>query len=105
MFSFKFLILYIFCSKDAHNAILKYDTDSSLFAVYDGHGGHEVAKYCSQNLPNFIKQNEDYRQGNIDKVIWMKCQLEIGFMFNKFWNIWIKGEIKWKDTLISAEWE
>ena len=47
---------------------MKYDTDSSLFAVYDGHGGHEVAKYCASNLPNFIKQNKDYLNGNVDKV-------------------------------------
>jgi protein phosphatase 1G len=59
----------MFCFQDAHNAILKYDTDSSLFAVYDGHGGHEVAKYCAQRLPNFIKNNEDYQKGDIDKVI------------------------------------
>ncbi|OQR66096.1 Protein phosphatase 1G-like [Tropilaelaps mercedesae] len=28
--------------EDAHNCILDYDTDCSLFAVYDGHGGSEV---------------------------------------------------------------
>jgi len=61
-------MIVMFCFQDAHNAILKYDTDSSLFAVYDGHGGHEVAKYCAQRLPNFIKNNEDYQKGEIDKV-------------------------------------
>ena len=61
-----FLLFRLF--QDAHNAILKYDNDSSLFAVYDGHGGHEVAKYCAQKLPDFIKNNEDYQKGNIDKV-------------------------------------
>merc|ERR1712123_541974 len=47
--------------EDAHNAILKYDSGKSLFAVYDGHGGHEVAAYCSLKLPDFIKNIEDYK--------------------------------------------
>lgn len=28
--------------EDAHNCILDFDKDCSLFAVYDGHGGSEV---------------------------------------------------------------
>jgi len=52
--------------EDAHNAILKYDDFSSLFAVYDGHGGHEVAVYTAKKLPNFIKSRKDYRMGNIE---------------------------------------
>ena len=52
--------------EDAHNAILNYDDFSSLFAVYDGHGGHEVAVYTAKKLPNFIKSRKDYRMGNIE---------------------------------------
>ena len=56
---------YIFF-QDAHNAILNYDDYSSLFAVYDGHGGHEVAIYTAKKLPNYIKSRKDYRMGNIE---------------------------------------
>lgn len=52
--------------EDAHNAILNYDDYSSLFAVYDGHGGHEVAIYTAKKLPNYIKSRKDYRMGNIE---------------------------------------
>jgi len=52
--------------EDAHNAILNYDDFSSLFAVYDGHGGHEVAIYTAKKLPNYIKSRKDYRMGNIE---------------------------------------
>jgi protein phosphatase 1G len=53
--------------QDAHNAILNYDDYSSLFAVYDGHGGHEVAIYTAKKLPNFIKSRKDYRMGKIEE--------------------------------------
>ena len=53
--------------QDAHNAILSYDDYSSLFAVYDGHGGHEVAIYTAKKLPNFIKSRKDYRMGKIEE--------------------------------------
>ena len=33
--------------QDAHNCIPEYDENASLFAVYDGHGGSEVAVYLS----------------------------------------------------------
>jgi len=55
--------------EDAHNCILHFDKNSSLFAVYDGHGGHEVAEYCSKNLPEFIKQVENYKNGNYEQAL------------------------------------
>ncbi|XP_013146183.1 PREDICTED: probable protein phosphatase CG10417 isoform X3 [Papilio polytes] len=51
--------------EDAHNTILDYDAETSFFAVYDGHGGAEVATYCSQNLPEYIKKTDAYKNGDL----------------------------------------
>lgn len=61
--------LKVFFLQDAHNCILDFDENTSLFAVYDGHGGHEVAQYCSQNLPQYIKNTEAYKSQDMEKAL------------------------------------
>ncbi|CAJ0942637.1 unnamed protein product, partial [Mesorhabditis belari] len=41
--------------EDAHNCILNLVDGWSLFSVYDGHGGPEVAQYTAEKLPEFLK--------------------------------------------------
>lgn len=48
--------------EDAHNSILNYDDKTSFFAVYDGHGGPEVALYCSLYLPKYLKALKAYEK-------------------------------------------
>lgn len=55
--------------EDAHNAILNFDSKTSFFAVYDGHGGQEVAAYCAKYLPNFLKSIEDYKNDDIEEAL------------------------------------
>ncbi|XP_015111433.1 probable protein phosphatase 2C 11 [Diachasma alloeum] len=55
--------------EDAHNCCISFDPNTSLFAVYDGHGGHEVATYCSQKLPDFIKSTDSYKKGDIPQAL------------------------------------
>lgn len=55
--------------EDAHNTILSYDRDTSFFAVYDGHGGAEVAKYCAMKLPDFVKTLSCYKEGNLEEAL------------------------------------
>lgn len=55
--------------EDAHNCCLDFDSEVSLFAVYDGHGGAEVAEYASKKLPNKIKETEDYKKGDFENAL------------------------------------
>ncbi|RNA30398.1 phosphatase 1G [Brachionus plicatilis] len=55
--------------EDAHNSILDFDDKTSFFAVYDGHGGPEVALYCAKYLPQFLKNLEDYSKGNLEEAL------------------------------------
>lgn len=33
----------------------------SLFAVFDGHGGSEVAHFCADNFVKFLIKNENFK--------------------------------------------
>lgn len=55
--------------EDAHNCILTYDKNTSFFAVYDGHGGSEVAQYCSIHLPTFLKRLKAYKDKNFEQAL------------------------------------
>ncbi len=55
--------------QDAHNAILNFDDNTSLFAVYDGHGGSEIAVYCSRYLPEFLKKLNSYQEGRLNDAL------------------------------------
>lgn len=61
--------MIIFFFQDAHNCILQYDEGASLFAVYDGHGGKEVAEYTAQKLPDFIKSTDAFKSGDYEKAL------------------------------------
>lgn len=46
--------------------MLDFDKSVALFAVYDGHGGAEVAQYAAEKLPSLVKNtlydNQDYEK-------------------------------------------
>ncbi|XP_074036342.1 probable protein phosphatase CG10417 isoform X2 [Leptinotarsa decemlineata] len=55
--------------EDAHNCVLDFDKSTSFFAVYDGHGGHEVAQYCSEKLPQYIKDTSAYKENDLERAL------------------------------------
>ncbi|KAL6113244.1 protein phosphatase 1G [Pungitius pungitius] len=55
--------------EDAHNCIPEFDEETAMFSVYDGHGGEEVALYCSKYLPDIIKQQKTYKDGKLQKAL------------------------------------
>lgn len=40
-----------------------------MFAVFDGHGGSEVALYCSQKLPAFLKSVSAYQKADFEQAL------------------------------------
>ena len=51
--------------ENVHNTIPFLDKQTSLFAVYDGHGGPEVSLYCQNNLPSRLKECSDFKSGDV----------------------------------------
>lgn len=57
--------------EDAHIAQLEADqsTKTSLFAVFDGHGGRAVSQYCAAHLAEELMKTEAYRKGDLAGAI------------------------------------
>ena len=52
--------------EDAHISNISFDDTKSLslFAVFDGHGGAEVAQYCALHFGDILKATEAYQKGH-----------------------------------------
>ena len=50
--------------EDAHICELRLSEEVALFAVFDGHGGHEVAKFCGKYFPKELVKNENFINRN-----------------------------------------
>ncbi|KAI8095383.1 phosphatase 2C-domain-containing protein [Thamnidium elegans] len=56
--------------EDAHTHILQYkDTGAAFFAVFDGHGGANVAKYSSEKLPENVIDSADFKKGDFESSL------------------------------------
>ncbi|KAL2920193.1 Protein phosphatase 2C 2 [Polyrhizophydium stewartii] len=53
--------------EDAHTTILKLSNGSvevAFFAVFDGHGGQNVAKFCGSNLHQIVARTPEFKAGS-----------------------------------------
>ena len=53
-----------FLQEDTHIATLNFCPEKklSIFGVFDGHGGREVAHFTEHNIRNIIKNSEEFKQ-------------------------------------------
>lgn len=80
--------------EDAHTCLLELseDKDASFFAVFDGHGGHDVAKAASINLHKTIVNNKSYREFLPHSLL--SVQWTIGYhLYNTL--VWYMHHIAW----------
>lgn len=57
--------------EDSHICSPQFDPSNgaSLFAVFDGHGGMEVAKLCERNFGPTLLANQHYKNRNYAKAL------------------------------------
>ena len=55
--------------EDAHISAPNFTDTISLFAVFDGHGGSEVAKFCEQYFGTYLLQNVNFQKGNYGEAL------------------------------------
>ena len=53
-------------NEDAHIHKVDIEDGISLMAVFDGHGGAEVAKFCENHFVSELKKDTDFREGNYE---------------------------------------
>ncbi len=56
-------------NEDAHIHHLDLGDGNSLFAVFDGHGGEQVAYFCEKHMPNMLLSNENYKAKNYEEAL------------------------------------
>lgn len=55
--------------EDAHITNLSLTPDVSLFAVFDGHGGQEVAKFCEKHFPETLLKCDHFLNGRYPQAL------------------------------------
>lgn len=56
-------------NEDAHITALDISNDISVFGVFDGHGGVEVARYVEYHLVDILQKNAFFKKGEYKKAL------------------------------------
>jgi serine/threonine protein phosphatase PrpC len=53
-------------NEDAHINSLDIGDGNQLYAIFDGHGGENVAKFCEHFFTDILKNLESYQNKNFE---------------------------------------
>ena len=56
-------------NEDGHVTAVDFEPGHSLFAVFDGHGGVEVAKFCEAHILDELRGSEEFKNRNYEKAL------------------------------------
>ena len=70
---FRYIIFIFRCTAFSY---LEGDPELAYFAVYDGHGGTGVANYLKDHCHEFILDQPEYKEGNIEESV-LKAFLQV----------------------------
>ena len=56
-------------NEDGHVTAVDFEPGHSLFAVFDGHGGVEVAKFCEAHVVEELRGCEEFKQKNYEQAL------------------------------------
>lgn len=81
--------------EDAHTALPDLDSSTSFFAVYDGHGGKAVAKFCAKFLHKELLTDEAYLGGDLAESL-RRAFLRMDEMMcsNKKWRELLRDDVQ-----------
>ena len=69
----------------------------SLFGVYDGHGGHEVAEWISKKFPDILKKEIEEEKIDLNEAFGKRIQeifVKTGiFYFGRTWPMKIRVDV------------
>lgn len=55
--------------EDAHIAEVNIEEGVSIYGVFDGHGGPEVAKFCAKYFIPKLRENENFKNKNYELAL------------------------------------
>ena len=55
--------------EDTSLSVVSLPQGESLFAIFDGHGGHEVARFCKEELEKTLTENASYKTKDYEKAL------------------------------------
>jgi protein phosphatase 1G len=56
-------------NEDSHITALDVGNEISVFGVFDGHGGVEVARYVEYHLVDILQKNAFFKKGEYKKAL------------------------------------